>query len=79
MWSVYRFHIEDPVLFAKALKGDARSANVLINLILGLEETRKAAGDPEELGEDDQAVLDSYQKRLLSDFQSTLEESTNDK
>ena len=53
-------------MFAKALKGDARAANVLINLILGLEHSRSEKQTPEKLSENDQAILDAFLKNALT-------------
>lgn len=52
-------------LFAKALKGDVRASNVLINLILGLEASRVAAGEDPEMSQMDMQILESYKNRIL--------------
>ena len=52
-------------LFAKALKGDVRASNVLINLILGLEASRVAAGEDPDMSAADMQILESYKKRIL--------------
>jgi hypothetical protein len=52
-------------LFAKALKGDVRASNVLINLILGLEASRVAAGEDPEMSQVDIQILESYKNRIL--------------
>jgi hypothetical protein len=57
-------------LFAKALKGDTRAASVLLNLIIGLEQARSAAGENETLSEEDQAILASYQQQLVDKLKS---------
>ena len=54
-------------LFAKALKGDVRAANALINLILGLEQSRLASGEAGELDDDDLAILEAFKSRILKD------------
>lgn len=54
-------------LFAKALKGETRAANVLIGLILGLEQANKNSAEGESLTEEDQAILAAYTKQLLGD------------
>ena len=54
-------------LFAKALKGETRAANVLIGLILGLEQANKSHADGVSLTEEDQAILAAYTKQLLGD------------
>ncbi|HIF51316.1 MAG TPA: hypothetical protein EYQ42_07325 [Thiotrichaceae bacterium] len=53
-------------LFAKAMKGDIRASNVVINLILGLEQTKSNQSSPEKISEDDQAILDAFLKNALS-------------
>ena len=54
-------------LFAKALKGETRAANVLIGLILGIEQANKNSADGTPLTEEDQAILAAYTKQLLGD------------
>ncbi len=53
-------------MFAKALKGDARAANVLINLILDLEHSRREKQSPDKISEDDQTILDAFLKKSLT-------------
>ena len=60
-------------LFAKALKGDTRAATVLINLILGLEQTRIANDAVEALTPDDITILEGFKKRILNDAQQQKE------
>ena len=55
-------------LFAKALKGETRAANVLINLILGLEQTMRTTQDNHVHSQEDQAILDDYRKQLLDEL-----------
>lgn len=57
-------------LFAKALKGDTRAVNVLINLILGLEQTNRNGQVDRVLSKEDQAILDDYKNQLLREFNS---------
>ena len=57
-------------LFAKALKGETRAANVLINLIIGLEPARSMTSDSESLSDEDQAILESYQQQLVNKLKS---------
>lgn len=65
-------------LLAKALKGDARSAQVLITLTLGLEQSRAAnTGDTELLAED-QEILEAYRKKLLSTAPSDDKGNSNE-
>lgn len=52
-------------LFAKALKGDVRASSVLINLILGLEASRIAAGEDVEMDPADLQILESFKQRIL--------------
>mgnify|MGYP000341277952 CR=1 FL=1 len=54
-------------LFAKALKGETRAANVLIGLILGIEQASKNSAEGVSLTEEDQAILAAYTKQLLGD------------
>ena len=65
-------------LFAKAMKGDVRASSALITLILGLEETRKSVSEPEILSEEDQAVLDSYRKRILEQITPKVMENDDE-
>jgi hypothetical protein len=60
-------------LFAKALKGDTRAATVLINLILGLEQTRIANDAVDALNSDDLAILEDFKQRILNDAQDRQE------
>jgi hypothetical protein len=57
-------------LFAKAIKGDTRAANVLINLILGLEQTRIASESTETMAEEDLAILEAFKTRILQESTS---------
>lgn len=54
-------------LFAKALNGDVRASGVLINLILGLEQTRIAAQSTETMAEEDLAILEAFKQKILTD------------
>jgi len=63
-------------LFAKALRGETRAANVLIGLILGLEQANRHNTDGVALSEDDQAILAAYTKQLLSDKESSKQGET---
>jgi hypothetical protein len=58
-------------LIAKSLKGDTRAAGVLINLILGFEQSRVSSQENAELSEDDQELLQAYRDKLLDEMQST--------
>ncbi len=51
-------------MFAKALKGDARSATVLINLILGLHQVNDDQANDTALSADDAAILAAYEDKL---------------
>ena len=57
-------------LFAKALKGETRAANVLIGLILGLEQAEQNSSDGTALSGEDQAILAAYTKQLLGEHQA---------
>ena len=50
-------------MFAKALKGDSRAAQVLINLKLGLDQIEGAKSD-DMLSDDDKAVVDEFEARI---------------
>ncbi len=52
-------------LMAKALKGDARSTSVLIQLTLGLEQLESGGQGQDMLPEDDLAILETFKKRLI--------------
>ena len=58
-------------LFAKALKGETRAANVLIGLILGLEQANRHNPEGVALSEEDQAILTADTEQLLSENQSS--------
>jgi hypothetical protein len=62
-------------LFAKALKGDTRAAGVLINLIIGLEQSRVANQDSEAIPAEDLEILEHYRERILADLKSENERS----
>jgi hypothetical protein len=55
-------------LFAKALSGDVRASGVLINLILGLEQTRIASQSTEAMAEEDVAILEAFKNRILGEL-----------
>jgi len=54
-------------MFAKALKGDTRAANVLINLILGLEQSKQAKQDADQLSDEDMEILNTFKEKILAD------------
>ena len=54
-------------LFAKALKGDARSATVLISLIHGLDQSSDVDANDAALSADDAAILAAYQAKLTQE------------
>ena len=54
-------------LFAKSLNGDVRASSVLINLILGLEQTRIAAQSTEAMTEEDLAILEAFKQKILNE------------
>jgi hypothetical protein len=54
-------------LFAKALKGDTRASNILLNLIIGLEQTRIAHDATDSLGVEDLAILEAYRDQVLAE------------
>jgi len=47
-------------LTAKAVQGDTRAANILINMMFRLLHPELIADAPEELAKEDQAILDSF-------------------
>lgn len=52
-------------LVSKALKGDTRAASILVNLKLGLEQSKPVDDRNSSLDADDQAILEAYARRLL--------------
>lgn len=54
-------------LIAKALKGDARAANVILTLVGKLFEPEAAAEEMPALTADDQAILERFLARRLAD------------
>lgn len=63
-------------LFANAMKGEIRAASALINLIIGLEQSKAQRADPSSLKEEDLAILETYKQKILSGFYEGTEEST---
>ena len=53
-------------LFAKAMKGEIRASAALINLIIGLEQSRAHQPDETILQVEDLAILEAFKKRILS-------------
>ena len=53
-------------LFAKAMKGEIRASAALINLIIGLEQSRALQPDEAILQDEDLAILEAFKKRILS-------------
>lgn len=60
-------------LLSKALKGDARAANALINLKLGLEQTDATRVGGAALSEEDKNILAEYEACILRNAKSTGE------
>jgi hypothetical protein len=56
-------------LLAKALKGDTRAGGVLIQLKLGLEQTRTAHNSEAPLDEEDREILESFVHRVANPAQ----------
>lgn len=50
---------------AKAIKGDARSANIIFGLLAGALQEGPGEAIPEDLLEVDKAILESFKKALL--------------
>ena len=53
-------------LFAKALEGDARSAGILLNLIIGVEQARASHPENETLENDDLRILEDFMKQHIA-------------
>ena len=53
-------------LFAKAMKGETRASSALINLIIGLEQSKAHQSGTSSLGEDDLAILEAFKQKILS-------------
>ena len=53
-------------LFARAMKGDIRASSALINLIIGLEQSKAYQSGASSLGEDDLAILEAFKQKILS-------------
>jgi hypothetical protein len=60
----------------KAIKGDARAANVLFNMILRLVEAEADAMPDPSLSAEEQAILDTLQRRLKSQQRASPEQSS---
>lgn len=52
-------------LLAKALKGETRAASVLLKLVIDIEQTNSGNTAPENLSDEDQAILDAFAERIL--------------
>ena len=65
-------------MFAKALKGQTRPADILIKLILRLEQARLSADEADTMSDEDQAVLDSFRDRLVRQIKSESGKSNNE-
>lgn len=64
-------------LFAKALKGDARSAGILLNLIIGVEQAKSSSPDEAFLDDGDREILEAYRDHLLEKSSSDEGGSSN--
>ena len=53
-------------LMAKALKGDGRSSSVLIQLILGIEQSESGRQGQDILPEDDLAIIETFKARFIA-------------
>ena len=63
-------------LFAKAMKGEIRASSALINLIIGLEQSKARHSDPSSLREEDLAILEAFKQKILSSSDSGTGESS---
>ena len=54
-------------MLAKAMKGDARSANVLINLAISIEQAKGQDTDPEQLAAEDAAILEAFKHKYFEE------------
>jgi len=63
-------------LFAKAMKGETRASSALINLIIGLEQSKGHQSGASSLGEDDLAILEAYKQKILSSSDNGTGESS---
>ena len=63
-------------LMAKAVKGDARSANLLLNMILKVLIPTQTDEIDETLSSDDLAILEAFKKRVLE--AAKIKETKND-
>ena len=53
-------------LFAKAMKGETRASSALINLIIGLDQSKARQSDSSSLREEDLAILEAFKQKILS-------------
>lgn len=53
-------------LFAKAMKGETRASSALINLIIGLDQSKARQSDFSSLREEDLAILEAFKQKILS-------------
>ena len=63
-------------LFARAMKGDTRASSALINLIIGLEQSKAHQSGVSSLGEDDLAILEAFKQKILSSSDNGTGESS---
>ena len=63
-------------LVAKAVRGDPRAANLVLNLVLRLFGQEDGVGDQTDLSEEDLAILEAYEDRIKRRNSSHKEESS---
>jgi len=63
-------------LFAKAMKGEVRASSALINLIIGLEQSKARQSVSSSLHEDDLAILEAFKHKILSGSDTEAEGSS---
>ena len=66
-------------MVAKAMKGDPRSAQVIVNLLRTIEEARAARDEAETPDPNDDALLDRFRQMVLDEAspQPSKEEATD--
>jgi hypothetical protein len=63
-------------LVAKAVQGDPRAANLVLNLVLRLIAQEEVIGDQTDLGQEDLAILEAYEARIRRRGAKTKEKAS---